>query len=299
MKATDLERIINGINRKYLDELCGPLPGGNEGAEKVASRQVPPSGKPICGDAGCFGGVASSPCFCGITNGGYHNGSELEEVIILRDPNSNPPEGKVAVVATIDDATKPSGEDKDLPVVLAVGINYGQGANYLANPSLVWNSTRMRARLDQAVALAESTTEKNCAHPPFPKPGRYHLVATNFFPWITQESWSDYGFNSIEEMLLIHCHGFRDPFAHIEAICRRLEKELYGLVLHGAKNAVPLLGAEFLRTCMASEWRENGPDIVFCDNLAPSQNPKIYNAVRICRLRSTRTDAENTEAYDG
>ena len=136
MTATALARIINDINGKYLTGLCGESPD-----ERRASRHAPPSGKTICGDAGCFGGVASSPCFCGITNHGYHTGEDLEDVIVLRDPLSNQPKGKIAVVTTIDDATKPNGEDKELPIVLAVGINYGQmgGFDYLANPLPLWD----------------------------------------------------------------------------------------------------------------------------------------------------------------
>jgi len=278
MKTTDLERIISGINRKYLNELCGPLPDGNAGDGKVASRRSPASGKTICEDKGCFWGVSSSPCFCGITKGEYRNGAELEEVIILRDPASNPPEGKVAVVATIDDLTEREG--KDLPVILAVGINYGQGAKYLTSPVSLWHATGMRTKLDKVFATLRTGTKTKCVTPKFSNPSEYHLVATNFFPWITQKSWSACKLNSIEEMLLINCHDFRDPYAHIEEICRGLKKELQGLVFHGANNAVPLMGAEFIRSRMPSADKTPRPDIIFCDNLAGS--PHITNAVRIC-----------------
>ena len=294
MKATDLERIISRINRKYFEELCGPLPDGNAGDGKVASRRSPTSGKPICGDEGCFGGISSSPCFCGITKGGYHNGAELEEVIILSDPASNPPEGKVAVVATIDDATESTKEDKELPVVLAVGINYGQGANYLRKDLGLWDQTKMRTKLDKVFAALRGGTEAKCAPPNFPNPSKYHLVATNFFPWITQKPWSR--FNSIEEMLLIYCHGFRDPFAHIKEIGKKLNDKLKFVVFHGAENAVPCLGAEFFRTRAASVWKaaSSRPDIVFCENLAPSRKLNITNAVRLCGRRLHRGDVPDT-----
>jgi len=310
MKATDLERIISGINRKYLDELCGPLPNGSESDRKEASRRSSPSGKTVCGDEGCFGGISSSPCFCGITLGGYHNGAELEKLIILHDSAPDAKGVKVAVGAVIDDATTPNGADEGWPVVLAVGINYGQmgSHNYLDPllfPNPPWDPTEMRTKLDKVFATLRDETETKCVPPNFPDPLEYHLVATNFFPWITQKSWSKCGFNFIEEMLLIYCHGFSDPFAHIEKICQRLlvetlkgEKKLKALVFHGAKNAVPCLGAEFLRTRMAEIWKkiapEDRPEIVFCDNLAPSRNPNITNAVRICNGYQKRSGMPDT-----
>ena len=221
----------------------------------------------------------------------------MENVIIL-GKTSGSQGAKVAVVATIDDATKKS--DEDLPVVLAVGINYGQGDKYLKGGVGLWDKTMMRGKLDRAIKVIADETRKPCVHPSFPKPERYHLVATNFFPWITHKSWRACKFNSIEEMLLIYCHGFSDPFAHIEKICQKVqeepakeEKKMAGLVFHGADNAVPLLGAEFLRTRTASEWQETRPDIIFCDNLARSGAP-IRNAVRLCGRRLGRPDVPDT-----
>jgi len=283
MTATALANAINGINRDKLKDLCGEFPD-----EGNASQQVSPNARPKCGVNGCFGGIAGSPCFCGVPE------QNLDDAIILQNP-SGTLRGKVAVVATIDDATKPNGMDKKLPVVLAVGINYGQmgASNYLATPVPLWDQTGMRPRLDQAVALIESKTEKNCAHPPFPKPGRYHLVATNFFPWITQNSWLSYNFNAIEETLLIGCHGFCDPFTHIEAICEAIGAKLQGVVFHGANNAVPYMGADFLRTRMAKKWKAERPDIIFCDNLGGSIRG-IVNAVRLCGQRQCRPGVPDT-----
>ena len=277
MTATALAHAINGINRDYLNELCGECPD-----EGNASQQVSPNARPKCGVNGCFGGIAGSPCFCGVPE------QSLDDAIILQNP-SGTLRGKVAVLATIDEATKPNGADRELPVIIAVGINYGQmGAfNYLATPVPLWDQTGMRTRLDQAVALIDSKTENDCNHRSFPP--EYHLVATNFFPWITQNSWLSYNFNAIEETLLIGCHGFCDPFAHIEAICDALGAKLQGVVFHGANNAVPYMGADFLRTRMASKWKAERPDITFCDNLGGSIRGMV-NAVRLCGQRLGRSD---------
>jgi len=166
--------------------------------------------------------------------------------------------------------------------------------------SIIWQTrchcgiTGMRAKLDQAVDAIAQCSGSRCVHPEFPK--EYHLVATNFFPWITQQAWSCYQFSAIAEMLLIGCHGFREPFAHIEDICQKLGAKLQGLVFHGANNAVPYMGADFLRTRMANEWKAERPDIVFCDNLAGSMNQRVTNAVRLCGRYVCRSDMpENFE----
>jgi len=288
IKATALARIIDDINRKYLDELCGePLPS-DEADSSAASRQAAPSNTD-CSQGRCFGGVAGSPCFSGRLKGIPSTGKDLEEITVLENGR------KVAVVATIDKLTKEG--DRDLPVVIAVGINYGQmgRTDYLSGSVDLWDATGMRTKLDKAVALANET-ECHCVHRNFPNPGEYHLVSTNFFPWITQQAWDCYGFNSIEETLLIGCHGYRDPYAHIKDICQRLGGALVGLVFHGANNAVPYMGAEFLRAHGAAKSTAEQPDIIFCDNLAGSPNQTIKNAVRLCGRGMRRGDVP--ESFD-
>lgn len=270
MTIEELRAKINKINNKYLGELCGAKESATDNPE--ASRVVPLPGS----ERECFCGLAGAQCFCGKTKGGYGSGADLEQVIMLRPSASSPPEAKVAVIAAIDKETE--NEPGSLQVVLAIGINYGQmgNHNYLTTPVPICDKTGMRPKL-QAVSQILEDKCVGCFGSKLPK--NFHLVVANFFPWITQRRWG--AFNSIEETLLLRCHGFNDPHALLDDLITQLDRDLICLVFHGANNAVPILGAEFVSGRSAS-LRGLSPRIVFCDNLAPNAGNGPSNAICLC-----------------
>ena len=269
MTIKELKAIIAELNNKYLGELSD---GKKTGTDDLASRVVL---LPL-GQRECFSGLAGSRCFCGKTKGGYRSGLDLEQAIKLRPSDGSKPAAKVAVVAAIDQETE--NDPRSLKVVLAVGINYGQMGthNYLTTPVPICDKTRMRPKLQELGQFLEDKCDE-CFCSKLPE--KFHLVVANFFPWITQRRWG--AFNSIEEALLLRCHGFNDPHAPLDDLIAKLDRDLICLVFHGANNAVPILGAEFVSR-RSSSLRGLSPRIVFCDNLAPNARNDPSNAICLC-----------------
>jgi hypothetical protein len=108
-------------------------------------------------------------------------------------------------------------------------------------------------------------------------PEHFHLVATNFFPWITNLRWSQHNFNSIEEAIFLDCVGYKNPFSHLDYLFQALDGSLAYLIFHGANNAVPYLGIDFARRHCTNTTIPAPPKIVFCDNLAPVPNHHPLN----------------------
>jgi len=117
---------------------------------------------------------------------------------------------------------------------------------------------------------------------PLPPQPDFHLVATNFFPWVTRRPWSELGtkgknpLNTIEEALLLYCFGDANPVNRISKLIAKIKP--CAALFHGANNCVPTLGAEVVRRRGAGE---GAPYWAFSDNLAPPQNPPC-NAVVLC-----------------
>jgi hypothetical protein len=166
-----------------------------------------------------------------------------------------------AVFSVIDDQSPP---DK-LPVVLCVGINYGQfkGAKgrpgFARSPFLI-DSTGMPSEVSKAFSLSPAKLPNSC-----------HLIAANFFPWITNIRWEEaIDESSIKEALLMRFCGYEDPIKIISDLINEVEPEF--LVFHGANNCVPSLGTIVNRV---SKWKQRVT--IFCDNL--SYHAKWSNSV--------------------
>jgi hypothetical protein len=178
----------------------------------------------------------------------------------------------------IDDATERI--DEDLPVVLVVGINYGQGEGYLNLPVPIFDATGLHPKLAR---VRQFVSDQGCSAHSLNEP--FHLVAANFFPWITSQPWSSYGFNSIEEAALIFCCGHADPQQYIAELISRIGP--VAVVFHGANNAVPYLGTGVVQQGLGgAPWRKF--QVVFSDNLAGGRQPGISNAIRLCCLDASR-----------
>ena len=184
-------------------------------------------------------------------------------------------------------------KEEDLPVIVAVGINYGQGEQYLTKPVRWRDSTQMRSRLKKAGEAFENDQTQDCVFAKLPR--RFHLIAGNFFPWITGLAWGDYHFNGIEEAMLFHCFGFKNPYTSLnELLIGLIGKAVTHLFFHGTNSPVPTLGVQFLHqhpTVLTPT--DTGPSIqvVFSDNLARPHLP-ISNSVALC-LERTGYDEED------
>jgi hypothetical protein len=179
----------------------------------------------------------------------------VSEALFLKNQNYI-----AAVFSVVEDITKHgSKETENMPVALCVGINYIQSKTYTIGQALV-HVTGMYDNATKAIKTATGAS---------PKP--FHLVAANFFPWVTEGSWSHAidangkrGINSLHEMLLLETCGFDDPVSHVRSLADILRPKW--LIFHGVDNCVPMLG-NTVRKLLRHE-------AIFCDNLAPPYHGK-------------------------
>lgn len=194
-----------------------------------------------------------TPCFSGTLKGVRADCGDLSRHLL--DP-------RTPVTARVDDwsRTEPL---TDCDVIIAVGINYGQSAV----ASGIYDETRMRPHLDGAFELLKKHLRPGCIRSELPLPKSYHLVAYNFFPWLTSAPWSELGINAIEEALLVYCLGYSGVFKPLDELLKKIKSaggKIKWVVFHGANNAVAALGTAFCQTLHPV----NRPEILFCDNLA-------------------------------
>ena len=271
MRAIDLQRILDAWNAKAFNSLETRL-----GLAPIGSPLPPELG------AGVYDPQAlkARQCHCGKFTG---HGLFPDQIIHPNCPCS------LAVGAVLDDA--PTAPKLDLDVVVAVGINYTQfsgpdcAAKVLA-PG--WRSTDMRKRLDLALTYLDGacfggTIKRRFAGkiPPF------HLVAVNFFPWVTRKKWTKVIPNAIAEALVLRCWGYDHPAKHIADLIGSIAASNAGtdtlagqvplVVFHGAGCAVPYLALETIRLLAPGNVRTN---YVFCDNLT-LPGSRLRNAVTL------------------
>lgn len=222
-------------------------------------------------------------CFCGVLRESAVTAADYADHIILMNGGKT---GAVAVGFVIDEAT--ARKEGDLDVVLAVGINYGQGHRYLGSGVGVTDNTGMRPKLRAAFnAIAGNGKCDLGWSPAGTDEPSYHLAAVNIFPWITRCSWSAHGFNASEEALFIECFNPIQVANHIAAFIEQTAgRGFHALVFHGARNAVPYFGTEFTKS--NSGLLRGHAEAVFCDNLSPSYRAGVTNAVRLCRRHASK-----------
>lgn len=154
--------------------------------------------------------------------------------------------GIAAVFSVVDNFAKLNLDVANkLPVALCVGINYIQKPTY--SPGLALRSdTEMRKAVAKVLNCKESS---------------FHLVAANFFPWVTVGQWAKAtgsGFNSLQELLVVETCGFDEPVAHIRTLAEQIDPEW--IIFHGVDNCVPSLGIK-VRNILRRE-------VIFCDNIS-------------------------------
>ena len=271
MTISELRPILAELNGDIFSELFnGLIRDPSYPYASVSSADAVPRRRKPC----CAGRLRSQSVTC----------RDLARHITLAQEGGNPAQGQVAVgwVLDLDPVTK----DQDLPVVLAVGINYGQGASYL-NKRVSWmETTLLRPRLKDAGRIVQEAGTDEC--PQAHLPDAFHLVVGNFFPWITTNAWAEHEFNGIEEALLLHCHGFHNPHTYLAALLRDAGAETSHLFFHGTNTPVPILGTHFVGDnsgLLAHPDRLVDTQVVFCDNLARPGLP-LANSVGLCLERA-------------
>lgn len=163
---------------------------------------------------------------------------------------NSPQRSTEAVFSVIDDAPF----DDHFPVVLCVGINYSQfkgpkGGVSHAGKTYLHTKTGMRAN----VASAFNKAGKGI-------PAEYHLIASNFFPWITDQAWTSTCTNRGAEAMLFHCCGYSNPVAVIGSLMNQIQPEW--VLLHGVNSCAPILGIQALAYASL-----NNTTALVCDNL--------------------------------
>ncbi len=142
-----------------------------------------------------------------------------------------------------------------LPVVLTVGINYGQVAT-----GHFTRKTQMRSGLNKLNGIFPDSKGRA----PLIS-DQYHLVAWNLFPILSPQPWGDYNFNGLEEALVIWRWGYANwpqlSMKLITAIAPQV------VVFHGINNAVPYHGM-MLADTIRPRATDDYPRVVFCGNLA-------------------------------
>lgn len=255
MTAEELKRLLGEFNAATLGELVGKAPGGGKASVVVAGGVATLVGRLVRGLRDFRGGAA----------GGCHTslGSFAGHVSLDGDA--------VAVGAVLDQETADC--DDDLPVVLAVGINYGQGKRYLGGVRLV-DDTQMRPQLNQHLAYLETTAAVSGL--PYAckvrKLDGYHLIAANLFPWITTKPWVGYGFNSISEAAILNGFGHDSIDAYLSKLISTVKPA--AVVFHGANNAVAYQALSMVRNRLVPRDVE----VILCDNIDAWSGKGRYRA---------------------
>jgi len=268
MKAIVLEKILDTWNANAFKSLETRL-----GLTPIGPLLPPDSGARVYDPQA----LKTRKCHCGKFTG---QGIFPNEIV---HPVSN---DSLAVGAVLD--ATPIAPGLDLDVVVAVGINYTQFSKKNGSAAMVglpaWRAAGMRPRLDLTLTYLDGacfggTIEKRFAG----KIPRFHLVAVNFFPWVTRDQWTQIGrtktgektnLNAIAEALVLRCWGYDHPATHIAGLIdsiaaispgtNALAGDLPFVVFHGADCAVPYLAIETIRMLALGNVRTN---YVFCDNL--------------------------------
>jgi hypothetical protein len=271
MTTQKLKGIIDTWNQKWFSDL----------EKKLDIKPISAISGELSVGARVYRFFEGKPCHCGHATG----------LKTFPDQLKHPESGEsLAVGAVLDEATPNS----DLDVVVAIGINYAQfdaSAPKVTLPAN-WASTEMwrrlgltLLRLDEECMVGEIKERYGEIFQILDKAQKpFHLVAVNYFPWVTQTEWTEIGLNSIAEALVLRCWGHTHPEERIAGLIKMISEKRPGekgfcvgeipfVVFHGANSAVPYLALDTIRLLDGKFFG----NFVFCDNL--SRKSKPANAV--------------------
>lgn len=233
-KFSELLTIVDSHNRELLADLQSHRPHLLSSKPVLANDMASIRSTLFADSARCY-------------NGKVKGLNDDDVLLAKRGINVDGLGNSVAVFSVVDetDGTRP----EELPVMLCVGINYGQDSSYLKRLQPLKDKTGMRSNLISALKLSDQTVPKS-----------FHLVAANFFPWITPVTWQELALNCLHSALLLRAFGYSDPTKHLNGLAALLQPEW--LVFHGVGNSVPVLGLQML-----SQLGDTRQSVLLCDNL--------------------------------
>jgi hypothetical protein len=199
--------------------------------------------------------------------------------------------------------------NESLPVLVDVGINYTQGHQTIpdqspSHPGVAPERPRIDDRIKQAGSYERACIASFEQDPvawrsrayapaeleiPFLQNGRgkeFHLVMTNFCPWITTESWRKLPKAVKEQLLDFPPHRFGpggahlDRFAHLTDLHSTLGGHVALWLGHGVE-AVELLFSDFVKRHNISNW-------LMAANIASGTSPTVRGG-RLAFVRAKRT----------
>jgi hypothetical protein len=153
----------------------------------------------------------------------------LSAIWIADKANETSLKGSGHFVGVVYDSFSPDG---DFPIALVVGINYGQTAT---SKSIVGKN---EDRVDYVKHVQKIAQSQN-------RPGEYHVVIWNFFPFLTELEWLEDIANRSDEATRIFERGYSDPIEVFSSLIEKLQPDL--IVFHGISSAVPILARIALR----------------------------------------------------
>jgi len=252
---TQLTKIVHDHNLRALDNLWKSKPWLFPGSPPDPTFATAP---PL--HTGPCASVSSSLSHAPKHIGKFNNKLPPFDVwTFVQDALICPATNQTEAVFSVIDDSNPNAKDP-LDVVLCVGINYAQFLTPSGAPSHAGNTsllapTNMRASVGTAFKLAYQSPPNSCQ-----LPDPFHLVAANFFPWITRVRWESLIRNSIGEAILMEKSGYDDPVGLIAALVNEIEPKW--IVFHGTNNCVPILGMRVLK--VPSKHKAVS---IICDNL--------------------------------
>ena len=192
-------------------------------------------------------------------------------------------------------ALKERKDDPELPIVIEVGINYTQRKEEIPGLAVAedLNNAPERRLLEHCNEHRDAWTKSCLVSPALPRPlmqkvvskvdgfavEDFHLVMTNFSPWITKESWQSELIESrsagIGAYLLTNPPYNADPlewpFPHLDDLKTHLEGHVDLWIGHGLKAVVPLFGL-FVRRHRLQNW-------LMCGNTASGCSPCVVDGL--------------------
>jgi len=136
---------------------------------------------------------------------------QVPEGIVLTEH----PRRGVVFLAVADESRIPEDNNAQRKVILALGVNYGQGVGY-ADPSQCCRSVTTDTEMAQYLAKAERLMEYT---------ENSILVAFNIFPWITRKLWSEEPVRGWQNF------GFEDSVAVVRDLAKSVNAD--ALLFHG------------------------------------------------------------------
>jgi hypothetical protein len=157
---------------------------------------------------------------------------------------------------------------RDLPVVVAVGVNYSQNTMVCPRDTAANGVedalTNCRAQLDQALAAyrrhrVDWASENRASSEILDPPSEYHFVAANFCLWITSDRWLK--LRDDDRKLLLESNPLFDSertgapdWPHLDRLAVTLKSAPVLWVPHGLNGGALQLFAVFRTTRMPMNW---------------------------------------------